>query len=182
MRIKTKILALLASFTFFGTAQAATVDAVTSLELDYAVTGTGGGDLTYVGLDSVYACEVFTVDCANIFNDVIFEFAFGSSLNGDDLGTVIVDGTTAGVDLSGIGGVASLSGLPEMFFVHASLIGGSVDAFTAITLAVEFGDRFFSFDPLQLEPPLETPLPAALPLFFAGIAGLGFTKRKKAGA
>ena len=191
MRIQNVMFALTAMiFSLTAAAHAAPIK-IEYLDLDFKVTGHGGESLTKLGFFSQPNCAnpCLDADRRNPFNNVIFSYSVGTERDGKDLGSGIIDLSEYGEFSGFLDDVESLR-LPDTFFVTMFLVGGSIDPVWPLKLsgrtnAFGYGGRgeFGGIDALPYAPnPSEVPLPAALPLFMAGLAGLGIAKRRKKAA
>lgn len=121
----------------------------------------------------------FTFDNAiNFFGVDVNDLSFVSMSFMDDLGNVLNDAL-----LQDNGGALGGSGFENLQFFGLS----NAVAFSVVQLTFSAADQglsgFAYFDNLQFGalPTSEVPLPAALPLFLVGLAGVGgFTRRKRA--
>lgn len=161
------------------------------LDLDFKVTGHSGESLTKLGFFSKTKCPnpCLDDDWRNPFNNVVFSYSVGTERDGKDLGSGIIDFSEYDQISGFFGDVESLR-LPDTFYVTMFLVAGSIDPVWPLTLegrtnAFGYGGKgtFRGIEALPYAPnPSEVPLPAALPLFMAGLAGLGIAKRRKKAA
>ncbi|WP_428409518.1 VPLPA-CTERM sorting domain-containing protein [Hyphococcus sp.] len=179
MGIKTFVLALLANLSLAVAAQAAPVTWYLQ-DVGFDDGGTAVGSF------------VFDAD-AGVFSDINVTTTAGSALDGEtyDVPLPSSPGNATFLSFANSAGIADFTGYDAIGIELDSAmtnLGGLIlikIAGFALESRCVTADCFAVADPLRritsgYITTSEVPLPAALPLFLAGLAGLGFVKRKHA--
>jgi|GEM_PF-4202961 len=173
MNFKHVVFALGANLFAALSAQAAIVGPSTSVTASFDVSGVTPGQITAWG----YRCSTTCAGDTNLFDSGAQVLAnFGTSAGADDIGSVLFT-QPFGFDISNFntpnGTPIAVGSISTLFltFIYVD------DTFGVDSLRITFGDQNFSVNAVQLDGTV--PLPAALPLFLAGLAGVRVASRRR---
>ena len=179
MGYRAVALALLASFAMAAPAGAVLVTSTNSATFAFDTSGLGAAfTITNGGYDCTASCPAGNNVPAPEALDTgaTIQFDFGTTAGAADLGTILFTNpfgipiTNAAGGIFGAGGLAVTGPLATLF------------------ITMVFFDDDYGVDTLQIGTGLANlngvliPLPAALPLFLAGLAGLGLAGRRRKSA
>lgn len=180
MRFRTLALALLASFMTAASAEAALVTSTQSVTFAFDTSGLGAAfTITNGGYNCTASCPAGQADPAALATTGTIQFDFGTTAGAADIATVLFANpfgfpiTNAGGGIFG-GGVPVAGPLSTLFITMVFVNDDyGVDTLTIGTGGVNINGVLLNG---------VIPLPAALPLFLAGLAGLGLTGRRRKSA
>ncbi|WP_425408507.1 VPLPA-CTERM sorting domain-containing protein [Hyphococcus sp.] len=181
MNIKVLLSGFVALLAATAGANAATVSATTSVTAEVDVSAVTPGNLRRYGYSCGATCSGSSSgNPDNLDAGASFLINFGTSAGADDLGSLVFTNPF----MDDINNFASAAGLPVDGLALGSL---STLFMTFVFIDDEFavGDMYIFIDDNILNGTIselsvsDVPLPAALPLFLAGLAGVGAVARRK---
>lgn len=183
MNLKHVFACIVAAAFASANAQAALVSPATSVTAAFDVTGLTPGDITHYGYQCTSICGPNgSGDPENFSPGAMVEVLFGATAGGGEFGSLIATQPVA-FDIAGFthtlgSGSINVGAVSTIFitFVYVD------DVFGVTRLLLRIGDEEFLYSDAFEISPSEVPLPAALPLFLAGLAGLGFLNRTRRAA
>jgi len=150
---------------------------LTTVELDYHFDELGGNQVRSLLINGRGICPSgCDFSGLNVFNASHVRVSVGSGFGLSDLGVGSLD-LFAG-EYSGFALGFSFTA-PQSFYAHFSLLGGSIDPWSALTLAFTTTNLKYEYGTLVTGPVGSVPLPAGLVLLASGMAGLGLMRRKR---
>lgn len=176
--LKSLIAGAAASFVLISGAYAATVSVNTSVVGEFDVTGIAAGTVSGYGYECGATCSGGngSGDPDNLAASASILVNLGTSAGADDLGSRTF-ANTFGTDITDFGtglGIAFPGSLNTIYltFVYVD------DQFDVSSLRLSINGELITGAVSELAVG-EVPLPAALPLFIAGLAGMGAAARRK---
>lgn len=185
--MRTSIFAAVFGFLAATSVHAETPEAVTSLTLDYLLTGASGLTIVNGRVEAVHApvpssctdtaCQF---DYINPFNNLVFDLSFGTTLGGNEIGTVRADFSGSPDFDTGVFSVPSLLVGSDPAYLRFDLVGGSIDPIDDLKITLfDADDRArpsVSFN--DLVEGAQVPLPASAWLLLGGLAAV-FARRSR---
>lgn len=181
MRIRTVALALLASFMTAASAEAALVTSTQSVTFAFDTSGLGAAfTIINGGYNCTASCPAGQADPAALDTTGTIQFDFGTTAGAADIATVLFPNPFGFPITNASGGIFGAAGVPvagplSTLFITMVFVN---DDYGVDTLAIGTGE--VNLNGVLLNGVI--PLPAALPLFLAGLAGLGLTGRRRKSA